>query len=413
MNDIYLTQVSTDIDINNDNRVELQVTEVNLTESLLIPGLQTNVIISAKITVPNSNGFVKGRDLNDFYNKNIRIRLDRPILAMRDSSGNSWGGYNVPSYMEVEQRVYRLSKRKRVNYDIETFEINACDPTQLEDAKRFVSSSWKCTTPSSIASEVLRNCAGATKLDIESSIYPRDYIAQNIHPFQVAFQQSEVAISSFGDPSFIHYMTFENFGTHHFRSLSYLGRQSPVFKFIYSDKGVFDLNYANPNEIMSYEFPCDFDLLSDLMNGYDENGVDITWSSHWNDLTAKVGAFGEGTFGGCGTTPYVAVTPTGTESDMDICNPNIEKYLVKRKPRMSLLDQDKIALKMIVPFSPFLHAGKIIEVVLPDKSSLTGESKLYGSGNYLICNMTHNIKAGGLGTTVLECVADTVAAGKQ
>jgi hypothetical protein len=77
---------------------------------------------------------------------------------------------------------------------------------------------------------------------------------------------------------------------------------------------------------------------------------------------------------------------------------------------MSLLDQDKIALRLTVPFSPFLHAGDVIDVSIPDKG--VGNGEVYGSGKYLISSMTHNIKAGGLGITTLECVSNTVAAGR-
>ena len=82
---------------------------------------------------------------------------------------------------------------------------------------------------------------------------------------------------------------------------------------------------------------------------------------------------------------------------------------------MSLLEQDKIALSLTVPWNPMLHAGKMIDVELPRKGvegSAGNEDKLlYGSGKYLIVNLTHSIKNGGFSTTTMECVAQTAGQG--
>jgi hypothetical protein len=397
--ELYLTQLKTTIDIGTVELTEINVTEVNLTESLLTPGLQTNVVVQNKLS--SNQDIPKQKNLNNFYAKPIKINVKRPII-------DSYAGGKDYSELEVYQIIYRLSKRRRLNYDVETFELDACDPSLIKDAKTFLSKSWPCSTSSQVVSDILRGCIGAPEVDIESSNPAREYVATNIHPFQAIYQNSEVALSSQQDPSFVHFMTYRNGGTHHFRSLTSLASQSEVWRFVYSDKGSADASYANPFHIMKYDFPCDFDLLSDVLNGYDENGNDITVMSSINPLTGTFGMFGQAT--DCGNTPYMVSSITGTESDQGVCNPNIEKYLIKRKPRMALLDQDKIALKLTVPFSPFLHAGDVIDVAIPDKGPLKGE--LYGSGKYLISSMTHNIKAGGLGITTLECVSNTVAAGK-
>jgi hypothetical protein len=84
-------------------------------------------------------------------------------------------------------------------------------------------------------------------------------------------------------------------------------------------------------------------------------------------------------------------------------------YLQKRQARMNLLEQDKIALRLTVPWNPELHAGKVIRVTLKNKSKET--ELLYGSGDYLISAMTHNIKRGGMATTTMDCVSTTVGEG--
>jgi hypothetical protein len=397
-NQAFLTHLKSAIDVGGSELIEINVTEVNLTESLLTPGLQTNVVVQSRRS--ETPGYVL-KNLDNFYAKGLILSLERPIIKAYSKS--------VESKLDVSQLVYRLSKRKRINYDIEVFELDACDPSLIKDAKTYLSKSWKCKPSSQVVSDILRGCIKAPKIDVENSMPIRDFVAENVHPFQAIFQNSEVALSQDGmDPSFVHYMTYKDFGTHHFRSLTSLAKASPVWKFVYSDKGATDLNFASPVDIMNFDFPCDFDLLSDVLNGYDENGKDITVVSTFNSLTGKFGMFGEPSE--CGNSPFMVSTNQETESDQNSCNPNIEKYLVKRKPRMALLDQDKIALKMVVPFSPFLHAGDVIEAEFPNKGP--SEGILYGSGKYLISSMTHNIKAGGLGITTLECVSNTVAAGR-
>lgn len=396
----YLTQLTTSIDVGRNELIEINATEINLTESLLTPGLQTNIVVQNRISNVQDAG---KKNLDNFYGKSVNIFAKRPIIDAYKTS------YSVTSELLVNQMIYRLSKRKRINYDVEVFELDACDPSLIKDAKTFISKSWPCSPASQVVSDILRGCIKAPRIDIEPSMPPREYNAENVHPFQAIFQNSEVALSTMKmDPSFVHYMTYENLGTHHFRSLTSLAAAAEIWSFSYVDKGDIDISYASPTSIMNFDFPCDFDMLSDVLNGYDENGNDITVASVFNPITGKFGMFGQPS--DCGNSPFMASSITETESDQAVCNPNIEKYLVKRKPRMALLDQDKIALKLTVPFSPFLHAGKTILVTFPNKGSEGGE--LYGSGKYLISSMTHNIKAGGLGITTLECVSETVAAGR-
>jgi hypothetical protein len=76
---------------------------------------------------------------------------------------------------------------------------------------------------------------------------------------------------------------------------------------------------------------------------------------------------------------------------------------------MSLLEQDKIALRVTVPWNPIYHAGKIIKIDLRNKQDSSKQN--YGTGNYLIVSMLHNIKRGGFSTTTMDCVAETVGQG--
>ncbi len=73
---------------------------------------------------------------------------------------------------------------------------------------------------------------------------------------------------------------------------------------------------------------------------------------------------------------------------------------------MNLLESDKIALRITVPWNPELHAGEIIKLTLKNKND--PDQLNYGSGEYLIVSMTHNIRRGGFGTTTMDCVSKTV-----
>jgi hypothetical protein len=402
---LYSTNFGVFIDTDENVRTEVTVVEVTLTESLLTPGLQTKVKVASKVLMDES------KNLNDFYAKNIYIEANRPIINEYFSSSDiNW-------QFKTSQLVYRLSNRENHTYPVETFTLDACDPSLIEDAKTWVSKSWGCTAPSQVVRDVMRQCLNLTseQMDIENAVKPRPYIAENIHPFQIINQQAEVALNAEKlDPSFVHFMTYQNkdgkhIPTHNFKSLTKMAQKRSMFTFTYSHKAGADANYANPTDIIKYSFPCDFDLLSDTLNGYDENGDNINSLITINPYNASSSIYGKG-FTRCGGTSASTVTNKGTAQAQDTCETNVEEHLLKRRPRMSLLEQDKIAIRLTVPFAPFLNAGKMISVKIPNPKN---EGFLFGTGDYLIVSMTHKLTHGGYGVTMLDCVANTVAVGVQ
>jgi hypothetical protein len=390
------------------NLQDFSIREITLGESLLTPGLQTSVLVDSFLhaSVDDQGKALPPKNFDDFKNKNLIINLERPML---DSFG-------IQTSMQVKQRVYRLDNRQLINNNNERFRIHACDDSLLNDARTRVSKSWKCTSPSAIVGEVLQSCAGVTRLEVEDSTPVRDYIAENIHPFQVVTQQANAALAAGDDPSFIHYMTYEDLGTHKFRSIYSLSRETPAFNkkyFVFSETGSVT-GYNNPFSIMTYSFPCDFDLLSDLLNGVDVNGQPINTLTTVNPLAGTLSMLGNQALGcGLGGGVYnLSKTNINTEQAQDQCAFEVEKYLLKRQARMGLLEQDKIALKLTVPWNPELNVGKMINVGFIRKGSGNeGEDRLYGSGTYLIVNLLHTIKSGGLSTTSMDCVAQTAGQG--
>jgi hypothetical protein len=378
---------------------DLTLKEVTLAESLLTPGLQTSLKFQSTIHTPNKN-------YDDFKNSVLNMIIDRPVLE-RDP-------WNFIRFLVLQQRVYRISNRRLYNNNIEELTIHACDDSLLNDARSLVSKSWACgSTPSTIAQDVLTNCLNipGDRMQIESSGPPRTYIAENIHPFQVINENANVALNG-EDPSFVHFMTYENLGTHYFCSLKSLIRQQPVGTFTYAEIGAAS-GYPIPTNIMTYSFPCDFDLLSDILNGVDVDGTFLNTIATFNPITKMMSLFGnkavECGIGG-GNIIYPA-TNLGSAENQFTCNNGIEKYLLRRQARMNLLEQDKISLRMTVPWNPSLTAGKTINVELKNrpKTSQSYTELNYGSGKYLISSLIHNIKSGGFSTTTLDCISETAA----
>lgn len=368
--------------------------EIVLGESLLTPGLQTSVRVHAwKDNLPV-------RNIDEFKDRIMDISINRPVLEK----------YNLNPYMHIRQTTYRCDNRKLINNNIEEFILHACDQTLLDDAATLVSKYWKCTTPSAVTREVLTSCAGAKSVDIEDCEPARDYAAENIHPFQVVAQQANAALAAGNDPSFVHYMTYENLGTHNFKSLYKLTRAPSIMTYVFAETGS-PQGYANPHAMMTHSFPCDFDLLSDILNGVNANGEDINTLMTFNPLIKSFNMFGNKTYG-CGIGSAVvksSLSNAGSAQQQNSCPDYSQLYLQKRQARMGLLEQDKIALRLTVPWYPDLHAGKIITVNIPNKTD--SEQLNYGSGDYLIVSLKHIIKYGGFATTTMDCVSRTVGIG--
>lgn len=387
----FLTSMQVEFVLSGTVLPDFTVQEIVMGESLLTQSPQT------ALTVQSYMHSIPSKNWDAFKNAPVRIRLKRKILE----------DLGLPSEMEVEQTIYRIDNRHLINQGNEEFTIHAIDSSMLDDAENLVSKSWKCVTPSVVVRDILSKCVNVRNMDIEDSVFARDYIAENIHPYQAINQQSTSALTlKDSDPSFLHFMTYENGGTHHFKSLKTMTEQTPTMMFQYSEQAK---SFGHPQGIMTYSFPCDFDLLSDILNGYDRNGNDISSLMVFNPRDKTFSLVGNQKIGcGIGSGVFkMAATNINSAKDQNTCISGVEKFLQKRQARMSLIERDKIALRFTVPWNPSLNAGKTVEIKLLNKNS-EGQQLLYGSGKYLILHLTHNIKRGGFATTTMDCVADTV-----
>lgn len=383
--------------------------QIVLAESILTPGLQTSVKIQ------NNSNFLPTKNFDWLKGAPININIERPCLARQGH----------PSTMDINQTIYRLGgrsatnanstdNRKLINRSVEELTVHACDPTLLNDAASLVSKSWKCTTPSAITQEILSQCAGAQKLNIESAEPAKDYIAENLHPFQVITQQANAALAGGNDPSFLHFMTYEGAesgqGTHHFRSLRTMTHASPIITLHYDE----NFAYSNINSIMNYYFPCDFDLLSDILNGVGSDIGDLNSLALFNPSRGSFSLHGnQGQGCGIGGGVYkLSSTNQGSEKNEYSCPDFTSKYLLKRQARMGLLEKDKVAVRLTVPWAPIYNVGKMIRIELFNPEDKTQTIYKYGSGEYLIMALVHNIVAGGYSTVTLDCVSKTVGQGE-
>jgi len=294
----------------------------------------------------------------------------------------------------------------------EEMTVHACDESTLQDAQTLISKSWKCTMPNEIVDHVLDKCLKVKNKQVDKAMSARDYIAENIHPLQVIAQQTNVALDG-DDPSFVHFMTYENGGKHYFRSLkSMAGAEGADFDYYQADVEL-ETGYFNNKYAINFSFPCDFDYLSDLLNGLDENGKNRNTGYTMNP-TFKSGQIlnteSEDECGIGGFNYKEGLSNKTTAEQQNTCNLDTETHLLKRQARMGLLERDKIALRITVPCNLDLHVGK--KLSLTWKNKVDNGTQVYGSGTYLIASMTHNIKLGGFSITTMDCVASTVSRGE-
>lgn len=375
------------------NLERVTIKEILMSENLLTPGLQTFVRLHSAIYQPS------GKNFDQWKNQDITFNLIGP-----SGSGQ----------LQVNQKVYRLEERHFMPTNVgqtEEMTVHACDESTLEDAKTLVSKSWKCTKPSEVVNHVLNQCLKVKNKQVDSADPARDYIAENIHPLQVIAQQANVAVDG-DDPSFLHYMTYEDGGKHYFRSLKKMtqGSASMTYKQVDIEN---ETGYENTMYAINFSFPCDFDYLSDLLNGLDENGKDQNTGAFMNPVFKLFRLGGSSSIGGdsCGLGGYnykEGLSNKATAENQNSCNLDTETHLLKRQARMGLLERDKIALRITVPCNLNLHVGQLMK--LEWKNKYDG-ADVYGSGEYLISSMTHNIKLGGFSVTNMDCVAKSVGSG--
>ena len=383
----------------------ITVKEVIVGESLLNPSAHAVVTLqSAMYTSPQNWDY--------FRCQPIAINI-----ADNNNSGSN------PRTMKINQHIYRCDNRHFASLNtgqVEELSLHSIDNSILKDAETIFEKSWKCASPNVIVSEALQKIGVNRVIFSPGTTGPgRPYVAETIHPLQVVQQQASVALWNGDDPSYVHYNTIDsNSGdpVHHFRSLGELmsSRHEPYHLFA-ADTGITgrtsfseafnETSFAPlPMRIaVNFSFPCDYDVLSDVLNGINCGGKYINdvqtfnlSSGQFNSATGVISQAGN---------IIKSLTNLGTAKQQNACETNVEKYLLKRQARMGLLDKNKIALRITIPWSPWLHVGQMIYFHWNNRYDPSVEQ--YGSGKYLVLHLTHNIQYGGYAVTNLDCIANT------
>ena len=402
--------VSATIDLDSARLEDVTVKEVIVGESLLNPSAYTVTTLQSAMYF--QTGFGSPIDWNRFRCKPIRINIS-------DLLGNRT--------MKINQTVYRCDNRQFTSTNTgntEDLSLHSIDQSILNDAGKVWKKVWKCATPSQVVREALQQIGGSDGAMVSNNTGPgRPYMAESIHPLQVIQQQANVALANGNDPSFIHYMTIDgNTGKniHNFRSLYDLMHPSahtPVDLYA-GDVGVTgDLGFSDsfadlPNRTaISFNFPCDYDVLSDILNGISCEGANLNEVRMWNPTSGDFMGAASQVMGAVSSIANLRTSWTnkGTAQQQNSCETNVEKYLLKRQARMGLLERDKIALRIVLPWSPWFHPGHQIKFNWVNRYDQTIPQ--YGSGRYMIVNMTHKIQFGDYATTTLDCIANTFGVG--
>lgn len=390
-------EVSVEQGVSQDFFADVTVVGISMIESLRSQSIETVIHIQSPISSLYSKPF---KNWDELRGKRITIKASNPNVIL----------LGKPE-MKIEQTIYRLEGRKPLSEgaDIEFLKLRACDHTVINNQFSRISKPYSCKTPTYVVEDVL-NCVQPTSTNIEQSIPTRNYHAANIHPFQVIAEQTNVALTNDEDPSFLHFMTFRNGGEHNFRSLRTMAQQTSAFGFVVNDPGFAGEFTGNPTTIMKYEFPCDFDLLTDILNGIDDNGDVSSSVVAFNPFDGSLNMVGGNYLECSGFGNPINDEVMSDDSTDNNCGAQIEKFQMKRQARMSLIHEDKIALRMWVPYNHAIFAGDIISIKIPNDYDINGPGN-YGSGEYMIVKLSHEISSGGNGMTIIDAVSQTVGQG--
>lgn len=409
-----------DIDIGVEDKElmfsELSVTNVYVHESILSPTVQISVTFVDSVHLIKN--FLQYKIAKGEM-PNLSMTVINPMFNIE---GRGPHGVTRDAELPINNfQVYRMDSRRPLNYHMEQFTLHICSPSIIKNQIYRMSDFYKMKELSKVVEDAM-DSVGIKKnvRSIEKTDIHRDYISNNQHPFQVIAEITDMAMKD-NHAQYLHYMTTEEVqGKHYFISLKKLLNNAekkgfkPDFNYEYSEKGANET--FTINDIMTYEFPCDFDTLLDLSGGIIHNKEDH--KNHKPSMVSinpfdggifmvdgkihgdkKLRGFGGALNAGAWSNknnfeaPGLTSRPSG-----------VEKYLHKRTENITFLHRERIDLKIVVPFNPRLHVGNLIDVSFYSKREKGSKNKDYGSGIYLVCHMTHDVKVGNYGTTILECI---------
>lgn len=385
---------------------ELSLVDVMVFESILSPDPQITM------TLHDANQITKNMiDWKLKDDKPIKLKEMKLVNPFADynTRQDGMGAQNVKDITIKDQIVYRVDQGKLVNYYTEEFKVHICSPLTIENMKTRISKFYPKNDISKVVEDALKSVCekSGIKFDVESTEMKRDYISNNMHPYQIVSEIVDMATKN-GWTNYFHFATFEDKkGKHYVKSLKKLIEGSSKITYRYEHKGVGDALTKFDN-ILSYEFPSFFDTLLDLSHGIiDDENLEIEPSMVSLNPFTSTFYIVDGDSNGNQGKPIGGTLNSGAWSNhstmYDVPN-HCEKYLHTRTGPLAFENKNRPDIKIIVPFNPELHAGEVIKIELDMILEGNKYKKNYGTGDYLVSTLTHNIKTGSYGVTVIEAI---------
>ena len=371
------------------------------------------VVVGESLLNPSAHAVVRLQSAMYFRPTNWNAFRCEPItINIKDNTPGA------SRRMTINQHIYRCDNRNFTvtnTGNVEELSLHSVDQSILKDAETIMEKSWQCAPPSTVVKEAMSKL-GVTQFTMNDSTGPaRPYVAESIHPIQVIQQQANVALYNGNDPSFLHYMTIDGdagLNVHKFLPLTQLmNENNNVYDIYGGDSGITGgIGFADQTEndralrtAVTFNFPCDYDVLSDLLNGVNCDGMNMndvkTFNLSSGSMSSVSGVMSQA------ANIFKSLTMAGTAEQQNSCETLVEKHLHTRQARMGMLERDKIALRITIPWTPSLHVGQQINFHWQNRYK--EDYPQYGSGRYLILHMTHNIQYGGYAVTNLDCIANT------
>lgn len=385
----YLTNFTASVTDDNLFK-EFSVQEVYMQESILSPQLHMQINVQA------ASGYPK-----NFYN--YKLNGGQPVTVQGTIVNPT---YNM-SMNFSNMILYRIGNRKPFNTYTEEFTISCCHNTTITNQLKRMTKIYKDVNYASVVQDAF-NSAGATGR-VGQTDSKGNYSSDNKHPFQVISDMSSLAMKGKTVP-FVHYMTFENGGTHYWQAVTDMLSQGSAGRTFGTRARGRTATMSDPNSILTHEFPCDFDTLLEAVHGIPPTQSDYANLKpsilSINPLTGQVFMV-DGRAHGNPATQGMGGAATGSIlnnlNNRGDTSSGGEKNTHQRTPLMAFLQRENIAIKILVPLAPELHIGGHINVQILGLAE-GQQGQLFGSGTYMIAHLTHNIKFGAYATTSLECI---------
>lgn len=335
------------------------------------------------------------------------------------------------SYINLRQRIYKISSREQEKDRRQVFIINTVDNIQFINAQTLVSKAYKGKLISDIAANIQEEFLNSSFQRLETTKNLFHFIPPNWSPIRCLNWLAQRANSAaYKGANYVYYQDVDGFN---FISLENLCDQTHKITYLYQPANIREQSVETGNKprtldvdqvaIQSFKFVTNFDTLENISFGMYGNKL------LWHDIMKK--EFGEETFNYAESyTDYRHVEPNSVRGGLSrlwtsksdfgsglfqyasVGMPEQESHVrLWLKERTSQLQQiQNIRLHATVPGDSERRVGDIVTVLLPSpEPPVEGQLVMdkYYMGRYLVTSVRHMIVKQEY-NTVMELVKDSV-----